>query len=173
MYVSVSQMELRRSRWTERDCLTILSAIRKFAYLWNCRDRFSKRAKRRVVLAVDGDAPGKALEYELARRIGRAKCWRVVWPTLIGDVETKDANEVLVQGGPELLREVLDAAEPLPIRSLYDISAFQDQTLALYEGRIKRGVSTGWYELDQVLRIRPGGTFGDYGSPKRGEKQLS
>ena len=122
--------------------------------LWASRDALA--AAQRVILALPGDDAGKALEYELARRIGRAKCWRVEWPTLIGDIETKDANEVLVQGGSDLLKEVLDNAKPLPIRSLYDVDAFGEQVEALYHGRLKVGVSTGWEEIDKLMLPRPG-----------------
>jgi hypothetical protein len=33
-----------------------------------------------VVVATDGDGPGHALAEELARRLGRERCWRVKWP---------------------------------------------------------------------------------------------
>ena len=118
---------------------------------------------------VDGDGPGRALEYELARRIGRAKCWRVRWPLLIGDVQTKDANDVLVNAGADALRETIEAAEPLPIRSLYDLEAFREETTALYRGEIKRGVSTGWEMLDPLLKIRPGDLSVITGWPSSGK----
>jgi twinkle protein len=35
----------------------------------------------RVILAGDSDGPGVLLADELARRIGREKCWRVSWPS--------------------------------------------------------------------------------------------
>jgi hypothetical protein len=34
----------------------------------------------RIVIATDNDAPGDALAEELARRLGRERCWRVRWP---------------------------------------------------------------------------------------------
>jgi len=34
---------------------------------------------KKVIIAVDADGPGRRLEAELARRIGREKCWRVDW----------------------------------------------------------------------------------------------
>ena len=139
----------------------------KFTYLWNCKEAFERA--RMVILAVDGDPPGKALEYELARRIGRAKCWRVRWPELAGDVQTKDANDVLVDAGAELLRETIEAAEPLPVRSLYDLDAYRDETTALYRGEIKRGVSTGWSMLDPLLKIRPGDLSVISGWPSSGK----
>ena len=109
------------------------------------------------------------MEYELARRIGRAKCWRVRWPELAGDVQTKDANDVLVDAGAELLRETIEAAEPLPVRSLYDLDAYRDETTALYRGEIKRGVSTGWSMLDPLLKIRPGDLSVISGWPSSGK----
>ena len=33
-----------------------------------------------MILATDNDAPGEALAEELARRLGKERCWRVRWP---------------------------------------------------------------------------------------------
>ena len=51
----------------------------KFSYLWACRGVLDMAA--RVVIATDNDGPGNALAEELARRLGRERCWRVRWPT--------------------------------------------------------------------------------------------
>ena len=37
-------------------------------------------AVEKFILAVDNDAPGKKLEEELARRLGKERCYRVRWP---------------------------------------------------------------------------------------------
>lgn len=50
----------------------------KYAYLWNCRAWLDPAV--RIVIATDNDAPGDALAEELARRLGRERCWRVRWP---------------------------------------------------------------------------------------------
>lgn len=68
---------------------------------------------KKFILAVDSDVPGQLLEDELARRLGRERCWRVEWPA-----GCKDANEVLVKHGPEDLRWFLDNAQPYPINLL-------------------------------------------------------
>ncbi len=49
----------------------------KFAYLWNCRAVLDQA--RRIVLATDNDGPGQALAEELARRLGKERCFRVRW----------------------------------------------------------------------------------------------
>lgn len=125
----------------------------KFEYVWNCR-AYLDRAER-VILAVDADKPGQALEAELARRIGKEKCLRVVWPTL-NDVERKDANEVLVEDGPEVLRECIERAQPYPIRSLFDVGQFESDVVALYAGQRKRGMPTGWANVDPLYTVRTG-----------------
>lgn len=57
----------------------------KFSYLWNCRSWLDQAV--RIVIATDNDAPGDALAEELARRLGRERCWRVRWPLSQGDHE--------------------------------------------------------------------------------------
>ena len=81
----------------------------------------------RIILATDSDAPGQALAEELARRLGRDRCWRVRWPTTDdkgdqqgqAELARKDANEVLMKDGREELHRLVAAAEPYPIRGLF------------------------------------------------------
>ena len=79
------------------------SEDKKFNYVWEARDLFKRMEK--IILAVDADEQGEALAEELARRIGKAKCWQVVWPT-----DCKDANDVLVKYGGDKLKEIIDSA---------------------------------------------------------------
>ena len=97
----------------------------KFAYLWNCRAVLDQAV--RIILATDSDPPGQALAEELARRLGRDRCWRVRWPTTEdtgeqqgqAELARKDANEVLMKDGHEELHRLVAAAEPYPIRGLF------------------------------------------------------
>uniref|UniRef100_A0A7C8YBQ4 Toprim domain-containing protein n=2 Tax=Opuntia streptacantha TaxID=393608 RepID=A0A7C8YBQ4_OPUST len=86
---------------------------RSYRYLWNCKEYFEKAS--RIILATDGDPPGNALAEELARRLGRERCWRVKWPKKNENKSFKDANEVLMHLGPELLKQTIENAEPYPI----------------------------------------------------------
>src|SRR6185437_9723813 len=70
----------------------------KFKFLEADEDRIA--AVSEWIIAVDADEPGKRLEDELARRLGREKCRRVIWPS-----ECKDANDVLRSFGAPELRE--------------------------------------------------------------------
>ena len=53
-----------------------------FSFVWKCEHIFERAL--RVVLATDNDPPGIALAEELARRVGREKCFVVRWPVSEG-----------------------------------------------------------------------------------------
>ncbi|GFS41448.1 toprim domain-containing protein [Actinidia rufa] len=65
-----------------------------YQYLWSCKEYLEKTS--RIILATDGDPPGQALAEELARRLGRERCWRVKWPRKNDVDHFKDANEVQI-----------------------------------------------------------------------------
>lgn len=142
---------------------------KKFEYLWNCCAEIEGATK--IILATDGDAPGRALAEELARRLGRERCWQVTWPS-INDTLLKDANEVLVHEGPDVLREVIAGAQPHPIKSLHDFGAFESETLALFRDGPKRALSTGWPSLDEHMKIREGELSVVTGIPGSGKSEF-
>ncbi|XP_011096709.1 primase homolog protein isoform X1 [Sesamum indicum] len=88
----------------------------RFQYLWNCEDYLDKAS--RIILATDGDVPGQSLAEELARRLGRERCWRVHWPKKDEANSFKDANEVLEYLGADALRDAIDNAELYQMQSL-------------------------------------------------------
>ncbi|KAJ0083192.1 hypothetical protein Patl1_11533 [Pistacia atlantica] len=55
-----------------------------------------KRLASCIILATDGDLPGQALAEELARRLGKERCWRVKWPKSYEVNHFKDANEAVI-----------------------------------------------------------------------------
>jgi twinkle protein len=142
---------------------------RKFDFLWNCREELKPVTK--IILATDNDDPGRALAEELARRLGRERCWRITWPA-INDAPRKDPNEVLVHDGPEVLREVIDNAQPYPIKNLHDLGAFESETLSLYRDGPRRALSTGWLSLDRHMKIREGELTVVTGIPGAGKSEF-
>jgi twinkle protein len=138
---------------------------RKFEYLANCADHLG--GLDRIVLACDADSPGSALTEELARRLGKERCWRVAWPD-----DCKDANDVLRTHGPEALAECIDQAQPYPIAGLHSIDEYIADTLALYRDGRKCGHSTGWPSLDEFMTIRPGEVSVVTGIPNGGKSEL-
>ena len=135
----------------------------RFAYIWEARELIDR--VQRVVFCPDNDAPGQALVEELARRIGRAKCWTVTLPE-------KDANETLKVHGAEALREAVGAAKPLPLEGVYLPEDFSPQILSLYEQGVVKGASTGMETLDKLYTILPGQLSVVTGLPGSGKSEL-
>lgn len=131
-------------------------------YLWEARDLLHVTPK--VIVAVDTDDPGNAFGEELARRIGRGKCFRALWPE-----GCKDANDTLVTHGPEVLRNCIANAQPWPVKGLYTAEHFSDRVEALYDKGLARGESTGFPEVDALYTIVPGQLCVVTGIPNMGK----
>ena len=121
---------------------------KKFAYLWEAKDAIAKAD--RVIIAGDQDAPGEVLPEEIARRIGKAKCWRMSYPP-----ECKDANDVLVKYGKETLLKLLNEATPWPIGGLRDASEYKEEAVAIWRDGMSRGVDVPVGDISEYYRPSP------------------
>lgn len=143
----------------------------KFEYVFNNYARLG--AVKRIILATDGDGPGVRLRDELARRIGRARCLFVEYPTdhLVDDEDRKgkkikrapkDLNEVRQFFGDDAVREVIRTAKPYPVKGLYQLSQYPElppiPTFA-----------TGWWTLDRHLKLFAGEFMVVTGIPSHGK----
>ncbi|KAL1205044.1 Twinkle-like protein, chloroplastic/mitochondrial [Cardamine amara subsp. amara] len=143
----------------------------KYKFLWNCNDYLKKAS--RIIIATDGDGPGQALGEEIARRLGKERCWRVRWPKKSEDEHFKDANEVLISEGPHALNEAVLNAEPYPIQGLFAFKDFFDEIDAYYHRTHgnEYGVSTGWKTLDNYYSVVPGELTVITGVPNSGKSE--
>lgn len=143
----------------------------KYQYLWNCKEYLEKAS--RIILATDGDQPGQALAEELARRLGRERCWRVTWPSKNENEHFKDANEVLMFMGPAVLREVIQTAELYPIKGLFNFRDYFDEIDAYYYQTLggEIGISTGWKAIDDLYNVVPGELTIVTGVPNSGKSE--
>lgn len=137
----------------------------KFTFLESDADKIG--SVKSWIIAVDSDDPGKKLEDELARRLGRDRCRRVRWPS-----DCKDANETLVKHGPEILAECIDNAEPFPIHGVFTAEDLSEKIEYLYDHGFERGVDTGWANLDQFYSVRPGEFTVVTGIPNSGKSNF-
>ncbi|KAK8969185.1 hypothetical protein KSP40_PGU015121 [Platanthera guangdongensis] len=141
-----------------------------FQYLWACKEHLSKAP--RIILATDADIPGQALAEELARRLGKERCWRVTWPIKSGSEICKDANEVLNILGKDALKEVIETAELFPIRGLFTFNSFFIEINEYYNCKgFEMGLSTGWRALDDLYTIVPGELSIITGVPNSGKSE--
>jgi len=137
----------------------------KFAYVWAANEVL--QATDKIIIAVDKDGPGKALAEELARRIGKPKCWSVEWPE-----DCKDANDTLLKHGKAKVSNVVEEAEPWPIAGLYDADHYAEQVRTLYKNGAGSGLSTGYANVDALMTIKPGMVHVVTGVPSMGKSEF-
>lgn len=134
---------------------------------WDFLDDEELARFERIIVAGDADDAGTKLANELARRFGFERCWKVRWPE-----DCKDANDVLVKHGAEEVARRMSLAEPWPVTGLHTISEFEQEILQLYRGGHKRGVSTGWPNVDKRMTIRGGELSIVTGIPGSGKSEF-
>lgn len=138
---------------------------RKFKFLWAAKEYME--AAPRVIIAVDADPQGEALAEEIARRVGKDRCWRVHWPEGI-----KDANDFLLVHGADALREFVSNPAPWPIEGLHDANHFRQQITELYLKGVGRGESTGYACVDELYSVVPGQLTVVTGVPSSGKSEF-
>ena len=138
------------------------SEDKKFSYVWNARELFARM--ERIVLAVDGDQSGTALAEELARRIGKAKCFLVQWPN-----DCKDANDMLVNHGGEALKDLIENAKPYPLSGLHNAEYYNEAVDILYSNGVAKGESTGFDGVDEIYTVKTGYVTVVTGIPSSGK----
>ncbi|MFP4527692.1 MAG: toprim domain-containing protein [Candidatus Kapaibacterium sp.] len=123
----------------------VKNAGKKFDFLDNCVEYFEHIEK--IYLALDTDAPGIRMREELARRLGKPRCWIVEYPP-----GCKDANDLLQKHGADKLREAVENAEPYPVSGIYTADDRYDELIDLYENGFPEGPWTGkWRRFDELV----------------------
>lgn len=110
-----------------------------------------------IYLALDNDEDGRAMTTELVRRLTELfgspqKLNLVTYPD-----GCKDANDVLVALGPELLKKcILHNSVPVPVDGISEVKEFSDEFMNFYRFGLPKGNSTGIQTLDEIYRIMDG-----------------
>lgn len=137
----------------------------KFRFLWAAKSQIDQASK--IIIATDSDGPGQAMAEEMARRIGKERCFTVVFPD-----GCKDANDVLMRHGDAAVREMIKEARPWPVAGLYDAFHYSSQLYELYHKGAGRGESTGYDNIDNLYTIVPGQLCVVTGHPSSGKSEL-
>lgn len=129
----------------------------------NAGDTFD--SVQRVVLAGDADEPGKKLMDEMARRIGRERCFTVEWPK-----GCNDANDTLLTWGADIVADCVTHATPYPIEGVIQPGNLTSAVLALREKGIEQGVKVSqWPRFSTLYRPTEGQLTVVTGVPNHGK----
>lgn len=124
-------------------------------------------AATKVTLFLDADGPGKATAEELARRIGRSKCFHVQPPE-----GAKDANDILLAGGVQALIDCLSTAEPWPVEGLHGVNHYMSEVSEIWDKGLAKGAGTGFNNVDQIYSVVPGQLSIVTGFPGSGKSEF-
>lgn len=137
----------------------------KLEYLDNCWEFFEDKDK--IVLMTDADEPGYALREELARRLGKERCYKVEYPE-----GCKDANEILVKYGKEKIVEVYESAIQYPIEGIIAMEEIADDVMAMYEYGYPEGAKLNIAGFDEYLSLMQGELTTITGIPGSGKSEF-
>jgi twinkle protein len=122
----------------------------------------------KFILAVDNDAPGRRLQEELARRLGKNRCFIVKYPPMC-----KDSNDVLIKYGEDELKRVINNAEPYPVEGIFRAKQLYDELLDIYNEGFPNGMKSHLStEFDDLIKFLPGHLTIISGLPNSGKSPM-
>jgi twinkle protein len=112
-------------------------------YLDNCIDYFDDMSK--IIIAVDSDAPGQALQTELIRRLGAETCFLATFD------DCKDANEYLIKYSAKELLSRITNAKPVPLENVTTFRDIEDEITDFVRNGFKKGFQIGLENFDNIF----------------------
>ena len=112
-------------------------------YLDNCIDYFED--KKKIIIAVDNDPPGVALQQELIRRLGAEVCFIATFD------DCKDANEYLLKYSAKELLSRIKQAHPVPLENVTTFRDIEDEVTDFVRNGFKRGFTVGLHNFDKIF----------------------
>lgn len=137
----------------------------KLEYMDNCWKSFEGIDK--IVLAVDNDEAGRSLQEELARRLGKERCWLVTYPD-----GCKDANEVLVMYGKQAVKDLVKHAKQYPIEGVLTVEDLAETVVDYYDNGYPKGADAGIEGFSNHLNFIPGQLTMVTGIPGHGKDEF-
>jgi twinkle protein len=133
-------------------------------YLDNCIDYFEDKEK--IILAVDSDEAGQALQQELIRRLGAEVCFTVDFE------DCKDANEYLIKYEKEKLLTKLSQAKPVPLENVTTFKDIEGEVTDFVQHGFKPGYQIGLQNFDRIFSTYTGQFITVTGIPSSGKSDF-
>ena len=133
-------------------------------YLDGCIDYFEDKTK--IIIAVDSDPAGLALQNELIRRLGSEDCYIVTFE------DCKDANEYLIKYGAEKLSQRIAKANPVPLENVLTFKDIEDDVTDFVRNGFKPGFQVGLSNFDSIFSTYTGQFITVTGIPSSGKSDF-
>ena len=133
-------------------------------YLDSCIDYFEDKEK--IIIAVDADEAGQALQRELVRRLGAEVCY-------LADFNgCKDANEYLLEYGKEELAKRITKARPVPLENVTTFKDSEGEVTDFVTNGFKPGYQIGLQNFDDIFSTYTGQFITVTGIPSSGKSDF-
>ena len=133
-------------------------------YLDACIDYFEDKEK--IILAVDSDEAGQALQAELIRRLGSEVCY------IASFEDCKDANEYLQKYGKTKLLERITNSRPVPLENVTTFKDIEDDITDFVRHGFKKGYQVGLSNFDRIFSTYTGQFITVTGIPSSGKSDF-
>ena len=133
-------------------------------YLDNTIDYFLDQEK--IIIAVDSDEAGQALQQELIRRLGTEVCYIATFD------DCKDANEYLIKYGKENLVNRITAATPVPLENVTTFRDIEGDVTDFVRNGFKPGYQVGLRDFDSIFSTYTGQFITVTGIPSSGKSDF-
>ena len=133
-------------------------------YLDNCIDYFEDKEK--IIIAVDSDAAGQALQAELIRRLGAEVCYLATFD------DCKDANEYLLKYSAKELLSRITNASPVPLENVTTFRDIEDEVTDFVRNGFKKGYQIGLSNFDNIFSTYTGQFITVTGIPSSGKSDF-
>jgi|TARA_B100000902_G_scaffold171466_1_gene165738 twinkle protein len=133
-------------------------------YLDNCIDYFENKTK--IILAVDNDEAGQALQQELIRRLGAEVCY------IIDFKDCKDANEYLIKHGKDNFTSILNNPKAVPLENVTTFNDIEGEVTDFVQHGFKPGYQAGLSNFDRIFSTYTGQFITVTGIPSSGKSDF-
>lgn len=133
-------------------------------YLDSCIDYFADKEK--IIIAVDSDEAGQALQSELVRRLGAELCYTLDFK------DCKDANEYLQKYGQEELAKRVHSAKAIPLENVLTYKEIEADVEDFVFNGFKPGYQIGINNFDDIFSTYTGQFITVTGIPSSGKSDF-
>lgn len=137
----------------------------KLEYLDNCYEYFEGMEK--IIIATDGDEAGMSLRDELARRLGKERCYLVAYPDGL-----KDTNDILMAQGKDAVIKLINEAFQWPVEGIKRASDMFQVTNEWYQSGYPKGADSHIPGFKDLLTFAPGQLTTVTGIPGHGKDEF-
>lgn len=139
---------------------------KRYEWIGELKPRLGRQEVAEIILATDGDGPGRALQQDLSVMLGRFRCKFLTYPKAKDGRRLKDLNEVLIEYGQKGVVETIARAAFIQSEGVYRMADLPELPHCV-------AYSAGFGLLDENYKARLGDFVVVTGIPSHGKSAFA